>query len=79
LSEKNQRELSELQELTDSDRSWRNYRAYLRTLNPPCVPFFGVYQTDLTFIDEGNKTVVNSLINFKKCRLIAGVIKEIQQ
>jgi hypothetical protein len=40
----------------------------------------GVYQTDLTFIEEGNKDkLANGFVNWKKCRLIAGVITEIQQ
>ena len=34
----------------------------------------------MTFIEEGNKDKLPSgLINFKKCRLIANVITEIQQ
>lgn len=34
----------------------------------------------MTFIEEGSKDkLANGLINFKKCRLIAGVIAEIQQ
>jgi len=34
----------------------------------------------LTFIEEGNPTkLTNGFINWKKCRLIAGVITEVQQ
>jgi len=46
----------------------------------PGIPYLGVYLTDLTFIEEGNKDFINgSLINFDKRRKIAQVIMEIQQ
>jgi len=65
----------------DPAKSWSNYRKTITEVNPPCVPFVGVYQTDLTFIEEGNpdKFSTTGLINFKKCRMIAEVIVLIQQ
>jgi len=41
----------------------------------------GVYLTDLTFIEDGNKDYVlgTDLINFSKRRKVAAVITEIQQ
>lgn len=72
--------LDEMRFLCKPDQSWKNYRTELHGANPPCVPFVGVYQTDLTFIEDGNPSKFSSgLINFKKCRLIASVISEIQQ
>jgi len=80
LKPEKKRILEELQVLTNPHKSWSNYRKTIHEVNPPCVPFFGVYQTDLTFIEDGNPDKFsNGLINFKKCRLIAGVIEEIQQ
>eukprot|EP01114_Cavostelium_apophysatum_P016225 TRINITY_DN4563_c0_g1_i1.p2 TRINITY_DN4563_c0_g1~~TRINITY_DN4563_c0_g1_i1.p2 ORF type:complete len:283 (+),score=95.25 TRINITY_DN4563_c0_g1_i1:938-1786(+) len=62
------------------DKSWKLYRNVLKTLNPPCVPFIGVHQTDLIFIEEGNLTKQNNgLVNFRKCRLVAKTIQELQQ
>lgn len=44
------------------------------------IPYLGVYLTDLTFIEDGNKDFVNdSLINFDKRRKISQVIMEIKQ
>jgi len=72
--------LEEMKNLTNPHKSWVNYRNTIHGINPPCVPFMGVYQTDLTFIEDGNPDKFsNGLINFKKCRLVAGEIEEIQQ
>jgi son of sevenless-like protein len=59
-----------------------NYRTELRSVNLPCVPFLGLYLTDLTFIEDGNSNVVKSmphLINIDKRIKTADKIREIQQ
>jgi son of sevenless-like protein len=33
------------------ERSFQTYRAHLATVNPPCVPYLGVYLTDLVFLE----------------------------
>jgi len=72
--------LEEMRVLTNPNKSWAQYRKRIHEVNPPCVPFVGVYQTDLTFIEDGNPSKFSTgLINFKKCRLVASVIVEIQQ
>jgi len=72
--------LEEMRLLTKPEKSWSQYRNTIHAANPPCVPFFGVYQTDLTFIEDGNKTTLeNGFVNFKKCRLVSHVIEEVQQ
>ena len=38
----------------DSTKNFANYKQLLRNINPPCVPFLGVYLTYLTFINDGN-------------------------
>ncbi|KAK9449913.1 ras guanine nucleotide exchange factor domain-containing protein [Limtongia smithiae] len=47
-------QLDSLNRLIDSTRNFGEYRAMLHLISPPCVPFFGVYLTDLTFIEDGN-------------------------
>jgi len=70
----------ELKDLTAAQRSWKVYREVLKTINPPCVPFIGVTQTDLTFLDDGNPTKLsNGFVNFKKCLMFAKSIEEIQR
>ncbi|RKP06352.1 ras guanine nucleotide exchange factor domain-containing protein [Thamnocephalis sphaerospora] len=62
-------------------RNFSTYREGLHSIDPPCVPFLGVYLTDLTFIDDGNpdKLPKTDLINFSKYSKCADVISEIQQ
>jgi len=72
--------LESLKAVTDPLGSWKHYRQLLQKMDPPCIPFIGVYQTDLTFIEDGNpKYFQNGLINFKKCSLVATTIIGIQQ
>lgn len=46
----------------------------------PCVPYLGVYLSDLTFIEDGNPDILKDtkLVNFEKRAMISKVITEIQ-
>ena len=54
---------------------------YYRSINPPCVPYYGEYQSKILFVQEGMKDFLGetSLINFTKRRKVSDIISEIQQ
>ncbi|KAJ3052005.1 hypothetical protein HK097_006984 [Rhizophlyctis rosea] len=59
---------------------YANYRKVLKDLQPPAIPFLGVYLTDLTFIELGNPDFLpdSHFINFEKRRKVYTVVKDIQ-
>ncbi|KAI9856505.1 MAG: hypothetical protein M1813_008883 [Trichoglossum hirsutum] len=73
--------LESMRTLMGSTKNFGEYRETLRQANPPCIPFFGVYLTDLTFIEDGIPSVIKktNLINFAKRAKTAEVIRDIQQ
>lgn len=88
LSQKYKETMDELRHLTDVARNHAVYRAELRQRVPPCVPFMGLYLTDLTFVDEGNPDTrplsdapegFPPLINFDKHVKTARILSDIQR
>jgi son of sevenless-like protein len=79
----NQRTTSQLEVceyMMDSGKNFNNYRQTLTKVSPPCVPFFGVYLTQLTFIQDGNPdNIEGDLINFSKRHKAAEVINDIKR
>ncbi|KAI2626682.1 ras GEF [Hypoxylon sp. NC1633] len=73
--------LEAMRRLMASTKNFGEYREALHAANPPCIPFFGVYLTDLTFIEDGIPSIIKktNLINFAKRAKTAEVIQDIQQ
>ncbi|AAS51882.2 ADL038Wp [Eremothecium gossypii ATCC 10895] len=73
--------LDRMNALMDSAKNFRKYRELLESLGDcPCVPFFGVYLSDLTFTAGGNPDYLKGttgVINFAKRARIVNVLKEI--
>ncbi|EPY52023.1 guanyl-nucleotide exchange factor Ste6 [Schizosaccharomyces cryophilus OY26] len=68
-----------LNSLTDTSKNFSQYRECLERCSLPCVPFLGVYFTDLTFLKSGNKDTNKNLINFDKRMKAAKILDEVQQ
>lgn len=73
----------------DPSKNFALYREALTSISGPCIPFLGVYLTDLTFIEDGNPDFMkrgidnhgeqNRLINYAKRMKTADVLLEIQK
>lgn len=60
--------LDGLNKLMDPLSNWQVYRQTLKDTNPPCLPFMGLFLTDLTFIEENVSRLPNGFVNFDKVR-----------
>ncbi|XP_052281011.1 ras-specific guanine nucleotide-releasing factor 1-like [Dreissena polymorpha] len=79
LSKQTKQMIERLQTLVSSDGRFKNMRDALHRCDPPCIPYLGMYLTDLSFIEEGTPDMTeDSLVNFSKMRMIAHVIREIR-
>lgn len=68
--------------LLDFGRNFYNYRNSIKNAAPPCIPFLGLYLTDLTFIESGVPTYREvrgkKLINFNKFLKMYKIIHGLQ-
>uniref|UniRef100_A0AAY4BYW5 Ras-specific guanine nucleotide-releasing factor 2 n=1 Tax=Denticeps clupeoides TaxID=299321 RepID=A0AAY4BYW5_9TELE len=72
--------MDKLQKPVSSEGRFKNLRETLKNCNPPCVPYLGMYLTDLAFIEEGTPNFTEEgLVNFSKMRMISHIIREIRQ
>lgn len=88
VSAKTKARLEELKTITDVGRNYAVLRQRLQNHIAPCIPFVGIYLTDLTFVDVGNGTTRQlpgetgregvSVINFDKHMKTAKIIGQLQ-
>jgi hypothetical protein len=88
VSVKTKTRLEELKAITDVGRNYAVLRQRLHNHMAPCIPFVGIYLTDLTFIDVGNGTTRQlpresgqdgvAVINFDKHMKTAKIIGQLQ-
>ncbi|XP_044256640.1 ras-specific guanine nucleotide-releasing factor 2-like isoform X2 [Tribolium madens] len=79
VSKTTRQTIEKLQHIVSSDGRFRSLRDALHRCDPPCIPYLGLYLTDLSFIEEGTPNFTqDGLLNFSKMRMIAHVIREIR-
>uniref|UniRef100_A0A3Q3L4F4 Rap guanine nucleotide exchange factor 4b n=1 Tax=Labrus bergylta TaxID=56723 RepID=A0A3Q3L4F4_9LABR len=57
---------AEFESMMDPSRNHRSYRLTVTKLEPPIIPFMPLLLKDMTFTHEGNKTLIDNMINFEK-------------
>lgn len=58
-----------------SDGRFRSLRDALHRCDPPCIPYLGMYLTDLSFIEEGTPNFTeDGLLNFSKMRMVSIIL-----
>merc|ERR1712137_292902 len=78
IKKKLNQSVKEMKVIFDSSSSWKNYRATLNESTGPTVPYIGIFLTDLTFIEDGNKALTkDGKINFSKHKLLAKVLNQV--
>jgi son of sevenless-like protein len=74
--------LNALRDLLSNSKNFGAYRTTLLKTSPPCIPFIGLYLTDLIFIKDSTNTFLKQsthLLNFSKLSKTAEVLKATQQ
>nr|XP_021202923.1 ras-specific guanine nucleotide-releasing factor 2 isoform X1 [Bombyx mori] len=79
VSKTSRHTIERMQTIISSECRFRILRDALHRCDPPCIPYLGMYLSDLSFIDEGTSNYTpDGLLNFSKMRMIAHVIREIR-
>lgn len=92
VPKKSKAKFDDLKAIVDVDENWKSLRHHVNEASAPCLPFLGIYLTDLTFIVQGNPSQRQipgsssvgsdqaiSVINFDKYAKMAKVVGQIQR
>jgi len=76
LSKKCKSSLKALLELYSSAGSFKSFREAVKNIpiNSPGIPFLGMSLTDLTFVNDGNASFIDTNINFRKLLQVWSII-----
>lgn len=68
--------MQKLQIIVSSDGRFKNLRDALHRCDPPCIPYLGMYLSDLSFLEEGTPSLADDgLLNFSKLRMVSYIVK----
>src|SRR3989338_4751682 len=72
-------DLEELERLMDHRQNYKTYRETIKNAPRPCLPYFGIFLRDITFIDVGNEPLLpNGFVNFDRMSLISTLVQDFQ-
>ncbi|KAI5724648.1 hypothetical protein M8J77_005503 [Diaphorina citri] len=72
-----------LRQVVDAEEKFHNLKSKLQHCDPPCIPYLGMYLTELATLDEVYPTFTKegetNLVYFTKIRRMANTIRDITQ
>lgn len=74
--------MQELEAMFSPAGSYRSFRDIMKYAEPPVVPYLGLFQSDLMFLDSGNPDFLGAqgnLVNFEKHVRESCVLRTIQK
>ena len=73
------KQFMEMNSVMDPTMNFRKYRNLIgnASTRPPLIPIYPMVNKDLTFIDLGNETRVEDMINFEKLRMLAKEVRSL--
>ena len=77
VSPETMRILKDLEMKLTFEKNFKNLRVTMDTITPPCIPYLGMYQKDLLFLNDGNPDKIGPLINFSKRIRLAEIIFDV--
>lgn len=78
LSEKYTDMHRKLAEVVSPQQNWKSYRPLIEREDPPCIPYVGLFLSDLTFLSDGMPTKLDDgRINWKKMSRISTVLGKV--
>ena len=87
IGQKTKSTMEEIKQVVDHAKNYAVLRQRISTLPAPCLPYVGIYRTDLTFIDQGCQATRElktggetiSVINLDKHSKTAKIISDLQR
>ncbi|KAJ3450658.1 ras guanine nucleotide exchange factor i-related [Anaeramoeba flamelloides] len=80
ISTKHIENYQSMKQFMSNEGSFKIYRENLKKCDLPCIPYLGIYCSDLVFIEDGNPDWLDGkLINLSKRRFVYQVISRIQR
>lgn len=78
-SEKYTANINKAKELFNAEKSYKAFRTELENSKKPCLIPLGMYLTDYTFIDDGNKNQIDKQLNSEKLKMEGDLFEKLDE